>query len=339
MGRYGADLGRRLFTLAVSARDVVMELIAEHGIACDLAATGHLHVTDRAADLAGLEREVELAAELGYPHLLRLDRSALAEELASDAYVGGLLDRQGGHFHPLNYALGLAAAAERAGAVLHEDSPVVEIGTGVTARTATGGVTARHGILACDALLGRLDRRLAGRIMPIASHIVATAPLPAPVIRRDRAVSDSRFSVNYFRHTADGRLLFGGGERIRPGQAADIDALVRRPLERIFPQLRGVAFAHRWGGLVSITRTRLPDLGRRGDWLHAQGYSGQGAILSSLAGRLLAAAAAGGSEEFEQFRRLQPPAFPGGDLLRTPLHVLGMLAFGLLDRLRYTKSG
>jgi gamma-glutamylputrescine oxidase len=335
--RYGSAEAKRLFTLAISARDLVTGLIEAHGIACDLALTGHLYAARR-ADLDGFRREAEFAArEMDYPHLVALDRRDLAEEVATDHYDGGLLDRQGGHFHPLNYTLGLARAAEAAGVAIYQETPVITLTykDNVTARTALGSVTAPLGVLACDALLGRLDPGLAGRIMPIASHVVTTAPLrPDQVpIPRNRAISDSYFSVNYYRMTADNRLLFGGGERYFPRKTNYIETIVRAPLEKIFPQLKGVVIDHAWGGLVSITTSRLPDIGRKGALLYAQGYSGQGAILSTLAGRLMADAAAGTAGEFDVMSKIKPAAFPGGTALRTPLHVLGMAWYGLRDRL------
>ncbi len=335
--RYGTEEAKRLFTLAISARALVTGLIEEHGIACDLALTGHLYAARR-ADLDGLRREAEFAArEMDYPHLAALDRCDLAEEIATDHYDGGLLDKQGGHFHPLNYTLGLARAAEAAGVSIYQETPVIELKhkDNFTARTMLGSVTAPLGLLACDALLGRLDPGLAGRIMPIASHVVTTAPLrPEQVpILRNRAVSDSYFSVNYYRMTADNRLLFGGGERYFPIKTNKIDSIVRAPLEKIFPQMKGIAIDHAWGGLVSITTSRLPDIGRKGALLYAQGYSGQGAILSTLAGKLLADAVAGTVAEFDVMSKVRPQAFPGGTALRTPLHVLGMMWYGLRDRL------
>jgi gamma-glutamylputrescine oxidase len=335
--RYGEDNGKRLYHLALSARDLVQGLIDHNHIACDLVLNGHLQTAAKPGDLDDFKREAELAASLGYPSLKVLTRAELATELASEAYHGGLLDERGGHFHPLNYALGLAAACQAAGVILFENSPVRLVSQlrGVKAETVQGFVTAGHGILACDALLGGLQSALADRMMPIMSHIVTTKPLPADLalIPHDRAVSDTHFNVNYFRVTHDNRLLFGGGERYWPGDATDIAALVRRPLERIFPQLRGTELDHAWGGLVSVTTTRLPDIGRFGDWFYAQGYSGQGAILSSLAGQVIAEAAAGTMERFDLLHTLAPPAFPGGRHLRTPLHVLGMFWYALRDRL------
>ncbi len=335
--RFGLADAKRLFTLSVSARDLVMGLIEKHDISCDLALTGHLHA-EASADLDGLKREAEFAAEtMDYPHLAVLDKAQLAEELASEHYCGALLDRRGGHFHPLNYTLGLAKAAQQAGVSIYQDSPVIDLiyNHKAIAKTARGTITADRGLLACDALLGRLNGKLAGRIMPIASHIVTTAPLaPDHVpIRHNRAVSDSYFSVNYYRMTADNRLLFGGGERYFPRKTNQIEPVVRKPLEKIFPQLKGVPIDHAWGGMVSVTTSRLPDLGRMGPLFYAQGYSGQGAILSTLAGKLIADAMAATPEEFDLISKLAPLPFPGGTALRTPLHVLGMIWYGLRDRL------
>jgi len=335
--RYGLEEARRLFQLAVSARDLVTGLVKKHSIPCDLALTGHIHA-EVSADLDALKDEAEFAAEkMDYPHLAVLDKEQLAEELISEHYSGGLLDRKGGHFHPLNYALGLAKAAQAAGVLIYEDSIVTDLiyNDKVTTKTALGLVTAPQGILACDALLGKLHPKLAGRIMPIASHIVTTAPLPAdrlPILR-NRAISDSYFSVNYYRMTADNRLLFGGGERYFPRNTKQIAPIVRKPLEKIFPSLKGVEITHAWGGMVSVTTSRLPDIGRTGPLYYAQGYSGQGAILSTLAGKLLADAAAGSRDGFDVLSRIAPPPFPGGTALRTPLHVLGMIWYGLRDRL------
>src|SRR5579859_1729487 len=334
---YGREEAKRLFALAVSARDLVAGLIEKFAIPCDLALTGHLHA-EVSADLDSLKREAEFARDaMDYPHLAVLDKTQLAEELTSSHYSGALLDRQGGHFHPLNYALGLAKAAQDLSVTIYEDSPVIDLiyKDKVIAKTARGSVTARHGVLACDALLGKLNPGLAGRIMPIASHVVTTAPLsPEQVpIRHNHAVSDSYFSVNYYRMTADNRLLFGGGERYFPRNTNQIEPIVRKPLEKIFPQLRGIPIEHAWGGMVSVTTSRLPDIGRLGPLFYAQGYSGQGAILSTLAGKLLADALAGTAEQFDLMSKIAPSPFPGGTALRTPLHVLGMIWYGLRDRL------
>jgi gamma-glutamylputrescine oxidase len=334
---YGAERARALFDLAISARRLVFDLIEAEGIQCDLAATGHLLAAVKASELPHLRAEAACLAEvMNYPHIEVLDAAGVREQVASD-YAGGLLDRGGGHLHPLNYTLGLCEAARRAGAVVHERSPVIalEQGTRPIVRSADGSVRARSVLLAGDALLQGLAPTVNAAIMPVANYIVATAPLadPSALIPGNAAISDSRFVVNYYRLTADGRLLFGGGERYTPDPPADIAAFVRPHLERTFPQLRGVAIDHAWGGLVSITRTRLPHVGRLGETWFAHGYSGMGAVLSTLAGKLVVDAMAGESEPFDLFARIAPPPFPGGVALRGPLHVLGMLWYALRDRL------
>jgi len=171
--------------------------------------------------------------------------------------------------------------------------------------------------------------------MPVANYVVATEPLidAKALIPSDAAVSDSRFVVNYYRLTADGRLLFGGGERYTPDAPRDIAAFVRPYLEAVFPRLRGARMPYAWGGMVSVTQTRLPHLARYGEVYAAHGYSGMGVVLSTLAGKLLVDALAGDTARFDLFADVAPPAFPGGTALRGPLHVLGMLWYALRDRL------
>jgi gamma-glutamylputrescine oxidase len=275
---------------------------------------------------------------MDYPHARRLS-AAEARDQVDAPYAGGVLDAMGGHLHPLNYTLGLARAAQAAGAVIHEDSVATGLAQsrgGVRVTTPAGAVKARHAILAGDALLTNLEPRVNRRIMPVANYVVATEPLgegAQALIPHDAAISDTRFVVNYYRLSADGRLLFGGGERYTRDPPADIAGFVRPHMERVFPQLAGRRIDYAWGGLVSITLTRLPHVGRQGEMLFAHGYSGMGVILSSLAGKLLVEALAGETRGFDLFAGLEPPPFPGGAALRGPLHVLGMLWYAMRDRL------
>ncbi len=335
---YGRERARALFSLSVEAQDLVVELIGRHGIACDLRRTGHLDAACKPREVKDLAAEVEcLARVMNYPHAVMLDKDETRAEIASPAFHGALLDRNGGHLHPLNYTLGLAEAARRAGVQLFEQSAAVAIGEGspTLVRTAAGAVKARFVLLACDAFLGHLDPALAGKIMPVANYIIATEPLAAPatLIANNRAVSDTKFVVDYFRLCADNRLLFGGGERYTASPPGDIASFVRRYMLAIFPQLQDVRVDYSWGGMVSVTLTRMPDIGRRGNLFYAHGYSGKGVVLSSLAGKLVAEAIAGTAERFDIMARVAPPPFPGGTRFRNPLYVLGMLWYALRDRL------
>ncbi len=335
--RLGRERARALFDLALEARAVVLERIERHAIDCDLRLTGHLTAAAKAKDVSDLADEAAcLVTEMNYPHAEYLSANQSREVVASACH-GGLFDSQGGHLHPLNYALGLAQAAREAGAVMFEHSRALRLvrDGGLAVETADGVVRARHVILAGDALLQGVEPRLERRIMPVASYIAVTEPLAEAdaLIPSDAAVSDTRFVVNYYRLTPDGRLLFGGGERYTPTPPADMAAFVRPHIERAFPTLAGRRIDYAWGGLVSVTTSRLPHFERQGEVLAAHGYSGMGVILSTLAGKLLIEALAGETERFRRFADIAPAPFPGGPALRGPLHVLGMLWYAMRDRL------
>lgn len=338
VARYGREHAKRLFELALDARALTLERIAKHNIACDLHVNGHMTLAAKPSDLNWMRAEAEtLASAMDYPHARVLSAGEAQVRAATAPFHGALLDECGGHLHPLNYALGLAESARRGGARLFENSRVISLETteGVAAHTESGVVRARYGVLACDALLEGLEPRIAGRIMPVANYIAATARFDKPerIIADHLAVSDSRFVVNYFRMSEDGRLLFGGGERYSPAPPADIAAFVREHMGQIFPQLREAKIEHAWGGLVSITMSRLPHIGRIGDLFFAHGYSGQGVLLPALVGKVLVEAMNGTAERFDVLADLAPPEFPGGSALRSPLYVLGMLWYALRDRL------
>ncbi|QUD88847.1 NAD(P)/FAD-dependent oxidoreductase [Phenylobacterium montanum] len=334
---YGRERAQALFHTALEARDLVGDLIRKHAIDCDLVEAGHLLGAVKAGDIGHLEDEVRCLAEvMGYrdAEFLTADQ---ARAHVDTPYAAGLLDRRGGHFHTLNFTLGLARAATSAGVRIFERSVATSLKQDGKVRigTAQGGVTARHAILAGDALLTGLMGRVNSRIMPVANYVVATEPLAEieTLIPTNVAVSDTRFVVNYYRRTADGRILFGGGERYTPDPPRDMAAFTRPHLEGTFPQLKGVKIDYAWGGLVSVTTSRLPHVGRQGEVLFAHGYSGMGAILSTLGGKLMVEAIGGNASRFDLFAGVEPMAFPGGMALRGPLHVLGMLWYALRDRL------
>jgi gamma-glutamylputrescine oxidase len=193
-------------------------------------------------------------------------------------------------------------------------------------------------VLACNGYLDALSPVVAERVMPINNYIVATEPLSqrqaTALIRDDVAVADSRFVVNYFRLSADRRLLFGGGESYGSRFPKDIKAFVRRPLLKVFPQLADVRLDYGWGGTLGITMNRMPYVARLGPTtLSAGGYSGHGVAMATLAGQILAEAVHGSASRFDLLADVPTSRFPGGTALRWPLLVLGMLYYSLRDRL------
>lgn len=329
---FGDPQARALLAVAIAARDHFWS-VAE-GIGCD-ARHGHLVAAARPRDMAALAAEAEAFRRLTGEDSLRLQTTAeVAAAVGSGVYHGGLFDAGSGHVHPLNLALGLAAAAERAGAVLHEGSRATSIDS-MAVRTSAGRIRAAHIVVAVDGAVGSLVPALGRGVMTVGNFAVATEPLNAPdtALPSGWAVADTRFVLDYFRKSADGRLLFSGGERYLPGAPADIAAFVRPHLERVFPQLRGIGIDHAWSGDVAITRSRFAAVGRRGDLVYAHGYSGQGVMLATFMGSLIAEALSGDSRRFDLLANLPAPPFPGGAALRAPLQVAGMLWYALRDRI------
>jgi gamma-glutamylputrescine oxidase len=344
--RYDRAAAQRLFDLAIEARDLQKRLIDRHAIDCAYRQTGYVHAGLTSAQAEELRAEARLMRDVfGYDAIEELGPAGVRALVDSPRYVGGSVDWTGGHFHPLNYAQGLAAAALRAGAVIHEGARVTRLRDGpdgVVAETASGLVRARHGLIATDAYVGAVDARLGAWIMPVGNQIVATEPLGdrlTALLPRDCSVSDAKFVLDYFRPTQDGRLLFGGGEVYTPREPADLKSFVRPYLERVFPQLAGVRLDYAWGGVVSVTFTRNPCFGRRGNMFWALGYSGLGAILATFGGALAAEAIRGTAERFDLMGSMPGAPFPGGAMARTPLYVAGMLYFALRDRIELRAGG
>jgi gamma-glutamylputrescine oxidase len=269
-----------------------------------------------------------------------LDREGVRKHIVTDAYVGGMLDRTGGHLHPLNLALGQAAALEGLGGVIHESSQVIEIEdvTGrPVVRTSRGALRPKAVILAGNAYLGNLVPELENRIMPFSTQIIATEPLGdrgRALLPTDVCVEDVRYVLDYYRLSGDGRMLFGGGTVYGGTDPADIKAKILPNMDKIFPSLKGVRVDHAWSGNCAISFSRVPQLGRLGERTYfAHGYSGHGVVGSHLFGRILAEAVHGDHSRFDVFAGVPWIPFPGGRRLAVPYSMLGSWWYGLRDRL------
>lgn len=336
--RVGKEAARICWTMTEEAKTLIRERVERHNIDCALK-WGYLHAANKPSSMEELRHYQESLASYGYEDTKLLDRLALAERLKSPVYHGALWEGGAGHFHTLNYALGLAAAALEAGVAIYEDSPVERIATGPqpAAYTADGVVRAKHMVLAGNAYLGPVSRPLYRRIMPVASYVLATEPLgetgAQATIPGDDAVSDTNFIVDYFRLTEDRRMLFGGRASYSQIRPRDLFAFMRPRLLKVFPQLADARIDYCWEGNIGITVDRMPDIGRLdGDVWYAQGYSGHGVALAGMYGKIIAEAIAGQAERFDLMKRFRHPPFPGGKL-RTPLLVLAMLWYRMRDAL------
>ena len=336
----GAERSRRLWDSMCWAAEEMQALPQRHGFAIDYR-SGSLWAAVQQRRVGQL-REAQRHAErqLGYSHLRMIEREELPQWIASPRYQAALYDARGAHLNPLKLAQGLAAAIERAGGQIFEQSQVLdyrESADGFVARTAQGEVRSDVLVLACNAYIDRLDRRLSSRLLPVGSYQVATAPL-APelaqsLLPQNSCVIDNQFVPDYFRVTPDHRLLFGGGCTYLGGIPKDVKAATRPYLERVFPQLRGVELEYGWGGHIDVSMKRTPDIGRQGQRYWLQGFSGHG-VLPTLAGaRAVSDAILGDDDLLALYQAIDNPRFPGGALLAAPLEAAGKAWYRLRDLL------
>ena len=313
--------------------------MSKHDIPCDLQ-KGQLVGVHKKSYLGWAEElSAALSERYDYPHCRALTADEARSYVAAEGFLEAFYDEEALTLHPLNFALGLATAAEATGVRVYEQSRVTHYAHEAPSRveTASGSVTASNIVLACNGYLERLEPRAARKIMPINNFMIATEPLgeqrARELINGRFGIHDTRFVVDYFRLSDDHRLLFGGGENYRRGFPRDIAAFVRPYMLRLFPQLEDVSIDFAWGGTLSVTVNRLPHLGRlKPNVYFGQGYSGHGISIASFAGKVIADAINGDTDNLDVFRQLPIHMFPGGTLFRYPGMVLGMLYFSLKDR-------
>ena len=342
----GRDDARRVFDMSIDALDLVRQLIATHEIACEWQ-DGFLSVATsprKAQALAGWAQH--MAQAYGYPMTVAA-RDEVRSWIDSPRYHGAVHDPRSGHLHSLKYTQGLARAAMAAGVRLYEATPVttLEQGTTVTLHTPQGRVRARQALLAGNVYLQGLAPTLSPRIMPVGTYIVCTEPLEPALLRSlipsRSAVCDTNVVLDYFRPTADQRMLYGGRVSYSTATPRDLAGSLRQRMVTTFPQLGGASISHAWGGFVDITMNRAPDFGRlpppspsqAANVYYLQGFSGHGLALTGLAGQMVAQAMTGDAARFDVFARLRHRTFPGGALLRMPALVLGMAWYRLRDLL------
>ncbi len=344
----GREDAQRLFEMSIDALDCTQSLIAEYGIDCDYHAN-HVHVATKSRHLQELKEWIdELHDEYDYGSTSLLDRDELQAHVRSDRYLGGLLDTRSGHLHPLKYTLGLARAAEREGVKIFENTEVLRYesrpsangapGGAVTVHTANGTLHCAHLILCGNAYLGRVSPPLARRILGVGTYMIATEPVdPArlhALLPSNAAIADINWILDYFRLSADHRVLFGGRVSYSALQPRHLSESMRQRMVRVFPSLADVKVDYTWGGYLDITMSRAPDFGRlEPNVFFLQGFSGHGMSLTGLGGKLIAEAVAGTAERFDVFTRIPHRDFPGGALFRRPSLVAAMLYYRLRDLL------
>ncbi|KAA0980052.1 FAD-binding oxidoreductase [Pseudomonas sp. ANT_H12B] len=340
----GQEGVRYLERAGIESVQVVGNRIREHAIDCDLR-WGFCELANTKAQFARLKAEHEGLRESGYAHETRLvgPEQIRQQVVACDVYAGGLIDMGSGHLHPLNLVLGEARLAQSLGVQIFEQSPVLELIHGPTTQVRCAGGTVRAGslVLACNAHLEELEPHLSGKVLPAGSYIIASEPLApevaAQLIPQNLALCDQKVGLDYYRLSADRRLLFGGACHYSGRDPADIAAYMRPQMLKVFPQLADVRIDYQWGGKIGISANRFPQVGRLSQHpnvFYAQGYSGHGLNVTHWCATLLAEAIhAGHSQGFDVFSAVPHMTFPGGPMLRSPLLALGMFWYRLRELL------
>ena len=334
-GEHAADAMQKA---GVDCHDVVLEKIKTYSLDCDLK-FGFLDVALSQEDLDYFAAEVERKASINYPHAMALvAQEDMHTVIGSRIYLGGMTHSGNGHLHPLNLCIGEARAAEHQGARIFEQTDVTCIAHGDKPRiiTANGVMHAKKIVLAGNAYLGRSEPRICGQVIPAGSYIIATEPLSADVaaeiLPQDMAVCDQRVGLNYFRLSADRRLLFGGLCNYSGRHPKDITAAIRPNMLKVFPQLKDTRIDYEWGGYIAISIKRIPQFGRiEGNTWYAQGYSGHGVAPTHLAGQILAEAICGDMGRFDVFEKIRHWKLPGGKWFANPALALGMLYYRLKE--------
>lgn len=334
---HGKAVAEAMGSMAFEGARVIRERVAKYGIDCDLK-DGGIYAAKTRKKVAGLHEHKELWEKYDSLKMQFVEGSEIQNYVRTDEYEAILIDPTGGHIHPLKLAQGEAAALESLGGVIHEQSPVTRIERGATAvvRTAQGEVHAKTVIVACNAYIGELEPKLSAKSMPCGTQVVATAPLAnwRDVLPQDHCVEDTNYLLDYYRLSADKRLIFGGGVVYGAKDPNDIESHIRPNLERTFPQLKGVKIDYAWTGNFLLTLSRLPQVGRlESNIYYAQGCSGHGVTYTHMIGRVLSEAIRGQHERFDVFAGLPHYPFPGGRLFRVPFTALGALWYDLRDRL------
>ncbi len=338
--RYGRDTACFVAGLVQEGQEIIRERIARYDIKCDLK-NGNIFAAYTGAHMRELEARKALWEGYGHRNQQMLGKEELRARVGSDVFAGGMIDHTGGHMHPLNLALGEAAAFESHGGVIHEMSPVISVDTEAprpVVRTAQGSMTCRTLILCGNAYLGNVVPVLTWRVMPVSTQILATEPLREDLARAlipgDECVEDIRYILDYFRLSADRRMLFGGGTVYGGADPADIEAKLVPNMLKVFPQLKGKRIDYRWSGNFALSFSRVPQMGRIGaNTYFAHGYSGHGVTGSHLFGRILSEAVNADLSRFDTFAKVPWIPFPGGRTFRVPYTVMGAWWYALRDRL------
>ena len=336
---HGPGIAKQIWDMRWAGHEIIRSRVDQYDIQCDLK-SGYLDVAIKERHVRDQHDEYEYLEQNNFPHQIQiLSQTETRDLIGTDAYIGALRNNGNGHLHPLNLCIGEAQAAVSQGATIYEQSKIVRLQQGdrPTVVTDNGSVAADFVVLAGNAYQF-FNTKLRSQLFPVNSFIIATEPLSEEQVHElnpeDLAVCDPNFVLEYFRLSADKRLLFGGRWNYFGNDPEVIKKNLKPRMCRIYPQLVDTRIDYAWTGTIGVTLSRVPQLGRIAPNIYySQGYSGHGVNVTHLAGQIMADAIAGTFERFDIFANIKPVTVPGSAIFSKQMVALGMVYYRLKDLL------
>ena len=338
--KHGDGIDNMLWEMKWRGNDIIRERVKKYEIQCDLK-NGYLEVAAKPSQVGYFEEcaEDRRRHDFGYDYEI-WDRQKTCEKLGTDAFHGGFVCYRDGHLHPLNLCIGEARAAHNLGVQIFEQSPVtgIEHGQRPIVRTATGLVQADSVVLAGNAYSQLEPRHLSNLVFPAGSYVIGTEPLSEEIVSQinplDLAVCDVNVVVDYYRLSAEKRLLYGGACNYSGRDPSSIRSYILPRMLKVYPQLKNVRIDFEWGGQIGIVLNRIPAVGRiNKNVYYCQGYSGHGVVATHLMGEIMSEAIGGTMEKYDLFADMKHLRLPGSQWFGNQIIALGMLYYKMLDRL------
>ena len=337
--RYGQDTANFVAGMVMEGGDIIRDRVKTYDIKCDYKPT-NIFTAYTDAHMRELEERLALWQGYGLNTQEMVTKDKIRDYVGSDVYAGGMIDHAGGHMHPLNLALGEADAIEKNGGTIFEMSRVIDVNYEAArpvVKTETGSITCKTVVLCGNAYLGKVVPQLTSRVMPVSTQVMATEQLSDEMAKRllptDTCVEDIRYILDYYRLSADNRLLFGGGTVYGGADPKDIESKLRKNMDKVFPELVNTKIEHAWSGNFALSFSRVPQMGRLNDNCYfAHGYSGHGVTGSHTFGRILAEAISGDASRYDVFEKVPYIPFPGGRMFRVPYSMIGSWYYGFKDK-------
>ena len=342
--KLGFDIANEFWKLGLESVQTAIDLTKRYNIDCNIQ-QGVMSAGCFKNDIKDFEFEINhLEKKYNYSKLELINKDSIKNEINSDMYYSGLINKGSFHINPLKFLIGLVKQLKSLNIKIFENTPITKIENKkdyIIVYSNLKKIRSQKVVVGCNGYLDNLLGGVRNKFMPINNYVLATEPLgekmAREIIRNNYAICDTRFILDYYRFSEDWRLLFGAGETYTANFTHKSKEFVRKRMIKVFPMLSNVKVDFSWGGTLAITTNRLPHFGQmyNSKLFFAHGYSGHGLALSILAGKLISEKISGKQERFDLFSKIKHTFIPGGDLLRRPIYSSAIFYYKLRDKIKY----